>query len=121
MRNIRIAEIANSFLTWNEGRIKIVHYVTMENISHSKTINKFHKSKGSLTQCCIAILEYRESGKRKRIYKLELALSVYVNPTDLTEPTTPGHLLAWHIFSNDVNGLRLGNAALPLRIRIIIY
>ena len=44
-------EIAESFLTWNEGKTKIVQCVTMGNSSHSETINKFHiKSEGSLTQ-----------------------------------------------------------------------
>jgi hypothetical protein len=50
-KNIRFAEIAESFLTWNEGKTKIVQCVTMGSISHSETINKFRiKIKGLLTQ-----------------------------------------------------------------------
>jgi len=57
------AEIVESFLTWNEGETKTVQCVTMENISHSDRINKFHiKSKGSLTQINAAsVLQYQES------------------------------------------------------------
>jgi hypothetical protein len=35
------AEIVESFLTWNEGRTKIVQCATKWNSSHSETINKF--------------------------------------------------------------------------------
>jgi hypothetical protein len=36
-------------LTWNEGRIKIVRYVMVANISYSKTINRFQiKTKDQL-------------------------------------------------------------------------
>ncbi len=44
-------------MTWNEGKTKIVQCVTMGNISHSETINKFHiKSEGSLTQINVRVL-----------------------------------------------------------------
>ena len=61
------AEIAESFLTWNEGKTKIVQCVMMGNISHSETINKFHiKSEGSRTQINAAkCLQYQERAKRQ--------------------------------------------------------
>ena len=50
MGNSLTAEIAE-FLTWNEGKTKIVQCVTMGSISHSEIINKFRiKIKGLLTQ-----------------------------------------------------------------------
>jgi hypothetical protein len=62
------AEITESFLTWNEGKTKIVQCVTMGNSSHSETINKFHiKSEGWITNSSLlqSVLQYQEKAKRQ--------------------------------------------------------
>jgi len=74
------AEIAESFLTWNEGKTKIVQCVTMGNISHSETINKFHiKGKGSLTQInaakCFTISAKRQRDTISTILNVHLDLN----------------------------------------------
>ncbi|PWU79435.1 MAG: hypothetical protein DLM72_17415 [Candidatus Nitrosopolaris wilkensis] len=70
------AEIAESFLTWNEGKTKIVQYVTMGNISHSETINKFHiKNRGSLTQINAAVFYNIKKGRNGSTRCLTLEMS----------------------------------------------
>jgi hypothetical protein len=62
------AEIAESFLTWSEGKTKIVQCVTMGNSSHSETINKFHiKSEGWITNSSLlqSVLQYQERVNRQ--------------------------------------------------------
>jgi hypothetical protein len=79
-KNIRFAEIAESFLTWNEGKTRIAQCVMMGNISHSETINKSQKkSKGSLTQINAAsVLQYQEREKRHHD-RISTLLNVHLN------------------------------------------
>jgi len=61
-------EIAETFLTWNEGKTKIVQCVPMGNRSHSETINKFHiKREGWITNSSLlqSVLQYQEMAKRQ--------------------------------------------------------
>ncbi|PWU79100.1 MAG: hypothetical protein DLM72_19040 [Candidatus Nitrosopolaris wilkensis] len=53
-------------MTWNEGKTKIVQCVTMGNISHSETINKFQIKAKDLTQInAPSVLQYQEREKRQ--------------------------------------------------------